>query len=106
MRAVRARPMGDVGWELDLPAVGKLKISQMDAQRSFGAATALDHVSCPDREPARETVCEGAHAFLLGNQVFRWELAGTNAGSPRQFRDIRAANAIFCESLWTRRPMC
>lgn len=98
--------MGDVGWELDLPAVGKLKISQMDAQRSFGAATALDHVSCPDREPARETVCEGAHAFLLGNQVFRWELAGTNAGSPRQFRDIRAANAVFCESLWTRRPMC
>jgi len=98
--------MGDVGWELDLPAVGKLKISQMDAQRSFGAATALDHVSCPDRELARETVCEGAHAFLLGNQVFRWELAGTNAGSSRQFRDIRAANAIFCESLWTRRPMC
>jgi len=30
--------MRDVGWEFDLPAVGKLEISQMDAKGSLGAA--------------------------------------------------------------------
>ncbi|TMK01088.1 MAG: hypothetical protein E6G74_11235 [Alphaproteobacteria bacterium] len=98
--------MRDVGWEFDLPAVGKLEISQMDAKGSLGAAMALDYISCADREPVREPLCEGTHNFLLAMKRVRWELAGTNAGSPRQFRDIRASTADFCESLWIRRAMC
>src|SRR5262249_37808913 len=61
LAAVRARPMGDVGWQLDLPPVGKLEISQMDAEGSLGSAMALDHVACADREPARELICEQTH---------------------------------------------
>ncbi len=69
--------MRDVGWEFDLPAVGKLEISQMDAKGSLGAAMALDYISCADREPVREPLCEGTHNFLLAMKRVRWELAGT-----------------------------
>src|SRR5439155_8562504 len=97
--ALRARPMRDIGWEFDLPAVGKLEISQMDAKDPLGAAMALDYISCADREPVRETLCEGNDNFLMPMKRVRWELAATNAGLPRQFRDIRAPTADFCESL-------
>src|SRR5262245_32202730 len=106
LAAVRARPMGDVGWQLDSPPVGKLEISQMDAKGALSPARTFDHVASADRKPARETVCEGSHAFLLAIRHFLLELVGTNAGSSRQFRDSWAANADFCEPLWTGRRMC
>ena len=69
--------MRNIGRQIDVPAVGKFEISQMDAKDPLGAAMALDYISCADREPVREPLCEGTHNFLLAVKRVRWELAGT-----------------------------
>ena len=69
--------MRDVGWEFDLPAVGKLEISQMDAKGSLGAAMGPRlHIVCRPGTGSGAP-CEGTHNFLLAMKRVRWELAGT-----------------------------
>jgi len=63
--ATRARPVCPIGWQFDMAAIGKLKISQTDAKASLSPAAALDHVARADREPVGETVCKRTHKYLL-----------------------------------------
>jgi hypothetical protein len=50
-----------VGRQFDLAAVGKLKISQMDAKPALASAVALDHVAGADREPAGKAIYRRTH---------------------------------------------
>ena len=60
----RPRPSSHVGRQLDMPAVGKFQISQMDAKTPLAPAAALDDIARADREPARETIYQRTHANL------------------------------------------
>src|SRR5262249_46390270 len=49
--ALHARAMRHIRRQVDMPAVRKFEISQMDAKGSLAAAAALDHVARANREP-------------------------------------------------------
>jgi hypothetical protein len=67
--ATCARPMRQIGRQVDVSAVGKLQISQTDAKASLFPAAALDHVARADREPAGETVCKRIHETPPGSNA-------------------------------------
>ena len=102
--------MRNIDRQVDVPAVGKLEISQMDAKSSLAAATALNDIAGPNREPAGQVICERGHVKISSEVTTLLELAATNARPARQFRDGAAFGHDFCESLWTRRsgaqPRC
>jgi len=102
--------MRHIDGQLDMPAIGKFEISQMDAKSSSTSAAALDHIARAYREPAGQIICEGGHVKILLESNNLLELAATNARAARQFRDGGAFGHDFCESLWTRRsraqPRC
>src|SRR6266403_1257821 len=109
--ALRARSMRQIDGQIDMPAIGKFDISQMDAKSSLAAAAALDHIACANREPAGQIICERGHPkILLGSNNPSWNLPPPNARPARQFRDGAGFGHDFCESLWTRRsrtqPRC
>jgi hypothetical protein len=72
--AVRARPVPQVDRQLDMPAVGKLEISQTDAKTPSASAAALHHVTRADREPAGEIICERSHHNPPRKQQPSWNL--------------------------------
>ena len=59
--ALRARAMPQIDGQIDMPAIGKFDISQMDAKSSLAAAAALDHIARANREPAGQIICERGH---------------------------------------------
>jgi hypothetical protein len=101
--ALRVRAMCDIDGQLDMPAIGKFEISQMDAKSSSTAAAALDHIARAHREPAGQVICEGGHVKILLEGNNPPETCATNARAARQFRDGGAFGRNFCESLWTMR---
>jgi hypothetical protein len=62
---LRAPAMRNIGRQIDVPAVGKFEISQMDAKSSLAPATALDDIASPNREPAGQVICERGHVKIL-----------------------------------------
>jgi hypothetical protein len=62
---LRARAMRNIGRQIDVPAVGKFEISQMDAKSSLAPATALDDIASSNREPAGQIICERGHVKIL-----------------------------------------
>ena len=101
--ALRLRAMCDIDGQLDMPAIGKFEISQMDAKSSSTAAAALDHIARAHREPAGQVICEGGHVKILLESNNPPGTCATNARAARQFRDGGAFGRNFCESLWTMR---
>jgi hypothetical protein len=73
--------------QLDMPAIGKFEISQMDAKSSSTAAAALDHIARAHREPAGQVICEGGHVKILLESNNPPGTCATNARAARQFRD-------------------
>jgi hypothetical protein len=63
--ALRALSMRQIDGQIDMPAIGKFDISQMDAKSSLAAAAALDHIACANREPAGQIICERGHPEIL-----------------------------------------
>jgi hypothetical protein len=102
--------MRNIDRQVDVPAVGKFEISQMDAKSSLAAGTALDDIASSNREPAGQVICERGHVKSSSGATTLVELAATNARPARQFRDGDAFGHDFCESLWTRhsraQPRC
>jgi hypothetical protein len=72
--AVRARPVPQIDRQLDMPAVGKLEISQTDAKTPPASAATLHHVTRADREPAGEIICERSHRNPPREQPPFWNL--------------------------------
>jgi hypothetical protein len=95
--------MRDIDRQVDVPAVGKFEISQMDAKSSLATGTALDDIASSDREPTGQVMCERGHVKILLGSNTPLELAATNARPARQFRDGATFGPDFCESLWTKR---
>jgi hypothetical protein len=62
---LRARAMRNIDRQVDVPAVGKFEISQMDAKSSLAAGTALDDIASSNREPAGQVICERGHVKIL-----------------------------------------
>ena len=64
----RPRPGGRLSRQVDLAAVRKLQIAQMDAHTPVTAVAALDHIAGAHGEPVGKTVSRyGEHATLLWN---------------------------------------
>ena len=57
--AVRGRPLGQIRRQIDLPAVRKFEITQMDK-----AAAALDDIARAGRDSARKTTDLSSHGTL------------------------------------------
>jgi hypothetical protein len=62
---LRACAMRNIDRQVDMPAIRKFEISQMDAKSSLAAPAALDHIAGPDREPAGQVICERRHVKIL-----------------------------------------
>ena len=58
-----ARPFRQVERQVDVPAIGELKISRMDMETALATAAALDDVTGADREPTRQTICLRTHSL-------------------------------------------
>jgi hypothetical protein len=54
--AARARPLRQIGRQIDMTAVGKHEVSQVDAKPAAVAAAALDHIARAHRKVARQTI--------------------------------------------------
>jgi hypothetical protein len=54
--AARARPLRRISRQLDMAAIGKLKVSQVDAKPASVTAAAFKHISGADRKTARQTI--------------------------------------------------
>jgi hypothetical protein len=60
----RPRPGGRLSRQVDLAAVRKLQIAQMDAQTPVTAVAALDHIAGAHGEPVGKTIRYGRHGEL------------------------------------------
>ena len=72
--ATRARATRRIERQLDMPAIWKLEVSQMDVKSSPASAAALDDVARADREPAGEITWEQGHDNPPRNQQPSWNL--------------------------------
>jgi hypothetical protein len=57
--------MPQIDGQIDMPAIGKFDISQMDAKSSLAAAAALDHIARANREPAGQVIWKRGHVKIL-----------------------------------------
>jgi hypothetical protein len=64
--AARAHALRGIAREFYLTAVGKLEISQMDAETALAAAVSFDDITCSNREPTGKTIDQRTHGTLLG----------------------------------------
>jgi len=62
---LRAPALRNIDRQINVRAVGKFEISQMDAKSSLAPAPALDDIARPNREPAGQVFCERGHVKIL-----------------------------------------
>jgi hypothetical protein len=93
---MRPRALGRVDRQIDMPAIRKFQIAQMDTQTPLAAAAALDHVAGPDRKSVRKTIGWRIH----GNSPRTLPAQAFMPDRMRRFRDTAAIDVDCCESLW------
>jgi hypothetical protein len=59
--AARARPIRQIDRQVDVAAVWKLQIAQMDTKAAFAPAAALEDIARADRESVGKTVYSRTH---------------------------------------------